>query len=132
MFIRTFKGRFKNSEDMLKNTTTMRTYQKLKKFNIEEKIKSLPKKEMMNLIELYYEIRKDRREIENPKGYKNKLQYYKDLFMMFFKLNKDKKNTITQNEIDGFIRKINSEIEYKKRILLKYIGRLRVILKEEF
>jgi hypothetical protein len=41
------------------------------------------------------------KEIFNPKGYKNRFEYYKDLFLTTFNLHKKEKSVkITQNEIE--------------------------------
>lgn len=122
IFIKENKSRFRRFKDILKHCSLGWRYNMIKEFDIE---KLRENENIETFIKVYYEIRREQKNISNPKGYKNKFEYYKNLFLTFFELNKEKDIKITKNEIDAFIRKFKEEIEYKKRIYIKYIGRLK-------
>ena len=118
------RSRFKNVDAMIKNSFTYNRYENIKEFDIEE-IRTFNKELVASFIEVYYEIRKDKL------GPKNKLEEFKRWFLDKLSIDYGQKIKVTDNEIDNFIKKFKEEIEFKKRVYLKYIGRLRTILAED-
>ena len=121
-FIKDNKQKFRKFQDILKNTELYKNYQYIKEFNIDVIGNSTS---IEGFVELYYDIRRNRfLKTENllTIGFK----YYKNYFLSLFK--KKKVTKISDNEIGKFIGKFKKEIEFKKRIYIKYIGRLQTLM----
>lgn len=109
---------------MIENSFTYKIYQHVNNFDVEQ-LRKLDKESIAGFIEVYYEIRKDKL------GPKNKLDEFRRWFLDKLSIEYGKKIKVTDNEIDNFIKKFKEEIQFKKRIFLKYIGRLKTILLED-
>ena len=126
MFIKENKNKFRKFKYILKACPLVVIYDAIKDYDIKNELE-MDEDVIVCFIEKFYELRRE----EKIESGKKDLNYYKRKFLKNLKL-KNYEINITENEKQAFFRKFQNELEFKKKIYLKYIGRLRTIFEEDF
>jgi hypothetical protein len=121
------KHKFKNNiRKFIKYSSLNHFYKYINDNDISEIIKNIPREEKNDVMNLYYYINKHDKKYFNLGEERFKFEKFKDKIRDFFKKILNIKDYVeySDEEIDIFYKKFEIEVERKKKVFLKYIGRL--------
>jgi hypothetical protein len=122
------KHKFKTIENFVKISRLNKNYQYLKKNDLKILLDKVSNKDKNDFINLYYKVKFNIKKFFNLEGFKHNYENFKLYITNILKdlnLIKDEySKEYTEEEINKFFNKFIKEVEYKKKIYLKYIGRI--------
>jgi hypothetical protein len=122
-----YKDKFKNDiKHYIKYCRLQKNLNFLNEHNFAEMMSKIKKKDKNDIINFYYTILKDKKKFMNLEGIKLKYEQFKEKIKDFLKdtILHDDYVEYTDEEIDQFYHQFEKEVEKKKKVYLKYIGRL--------
>lgn len=128
------KKRFKNDiRKFIKYSRLQDNLNYINENNITDILSKINRKDKNDIINLYYIIKKDRKKFYNLEGFKYRFELFKEKIKEFLEdmmVLSDDYIDYSDNEMDKFYNKFIKEVEKKKKIYLKYIGRLYAYFNE--
>jgi len=122
------KHKYKNNiRTFIKYSRLKNNLDFLNEYNITKLLSKIDRNEKNNIINLYHKIKKEKEKFMNLDGFKYKVETFKDKikeFLVNMDILSDNYIEYTNEEINLFYYQFEKEIEKKKKVYLKYIGRL--------
>lgn len=116
------KNKFKNFDTFLKNSYLQRIYSFITKYDIKYIIDNISDVKKQGIMNIYYSNIKNIK-LENLNNFDKFYNKFKEYCLSLLDKNSDIK-IYSDDEVNNFFNKFKKEIEDKKKVYLKYIGRL--------
>jgi len=116
------KNKFKNFDAFFKRSYLQRIYKFISEFDINYIVDNISEVKKQAIINMYYNNIKDN-ESYNAERFDSFLKKCRKYISNIFKKD-DNVKIYSDEEINKFFDKFKKEVEYKKKVYLKYIGRL--------